>query len=153
MMRSWITGYGRRVAVATGIVLLALAPACSTEPEMPEGGAIVTFAFDASSDVIDVLILDEVTIAQAEHRVETGTGPRMPVGPIRRGAGIDARYPFHYVPDQVQLADVATEVCDGRPMKTPKAVDDFIEMSTGHRGSATAIWCPWGARPVAVQRR
>jgi hypothetical protein len=124
----------------------------STAP-LPDGGAIVTFAFSASPDTMDVLVLDSSTIAVAERRVATGTGPRLPVGPIVRGAGIDRRYPFHYVEADVRLADLAAEVCDGRPMRTADQVDEFFELSTGKRDTSHAIWCPWGATPVAVRRR
>lgn len=136
-----------------GAALLAGALACNTSPSLPDGGAVVTFAFEASSDMLDVLVLDEPTIEAALQRVATGVGPRMPVGPIRRGAGIDPDYPFHFVPEDLRLADLATEVCDGRPMQTEAEVDDFIELSTGDRNAASATWCPWGARPVAVRRR
>jgi hypothetical protein len=133
----------------------ALAAGCQTGPSdpLPAGGAVVTFTFEASLDTMDVLVLDSVTIRQAEQRVATGVGPRMPVGPIRRGAGIDPRFPFRYDPELVRLGDLATEVCDGRPMKTPTAVDDFIELATGRRNAETAVWCPWGAVPLAVRRR
>ncbi|MBL8985123.1 MAG: hypothetical protein JNJ80_02555 [Gemmatimonadetes bacterium] len=137
------------------LILLALvALSCGTDPSgLPAGGAVVTFAFSASGDTMDVLVLDSATIQRAENRVATGTGPRMPVGPIRRGAGIDPRFPFRFVPESVRLDDLATEVCDGRPMKTPTAVDDFIELATGRRDAESAIWCPWGAEPIRVQRR
>lgn len=131
----------------------ALGGACGTEPSLPAGGAVVTFVFTATADTMEVLVLDAPTVRLAERRVTTGQGPRMPVGPIRRGPGIDRRFPFHYLPDQLRLADLATEVCDGRPMRTPTEVDDFIELATGDRQAATAIWCPWGASPVAVRRR
>jgi hypothetical protein len=134
--------------------LSSLVAACgdATSP-IPEGGAVVTFAFSATRDTLDVLVLDSTTIAQAERRVATGEGPRMPVGPIVRGAGLDRRYPFHYVPGEVRLADLAAEVCDGRPMRNPVDVDDFFELSTGNRAAHSAIWCPWGATPISVRRR
>jgi hypothetical protein len=99
-----------------------------------------------------VLVTDPVTIAQAEARIANGTGPAFPIGPIVRGAGIDARYPFHFLPDSVRLAELAVEVCDGAPMKTPAEVDDFIEASTGNRSAPRAVWCPWSGFPMAVER-
>ncbi len=136
------------VVVATG--------ACQEEtlaPGLPEGGAIVTFVFSATDDTMDVLVLDPLTIVRAEARVADGVGPAMPIGPIVRGADIDARYPFHYVPEEIRLADLATEVCDGRPMKTAAQVDEFFELSTGNPDAERATWCPWGATPIAVIRQ
>jgi len=145
----------RRILVsllaATGVTIAA---ACGdTTSPIPDGGAVVTFAFSASDDTLDVLVLDPETIAQAEQRVATGLGPRMPIGPIVRGAGIDPQYPFHYIESDVRLADLAAEVCDGRPMRTPAEVDAFFELSTGNRNAARATWCPWGATPIRVRRR
>jgi hypothetical protein len=120
---------------------------------IPEGGAIVTFSFSASNDTLDVLVLDSATIEQARQRVETGAGPKMPVGPIVRGAGIDPRFPFHYVPTEIRFNDLAIEVCDGRPMRSAEEVDEFFELSTGDRNAAQATWCPWGATPIAVRDR
>lgn len=121
-------------------------------PPEPRDGAIVTFAFDQLTDTLRVHVRDSATIAEAERWVATGTGSRMPVGPIVRGAGVDTRYPFHYLPDSVRLSDLAIEICDGRPMRTPSQVDEFFFLSTGNAGAARATWCPWGAHPIAVQR-
>lgn len=136
------------------VVLLA-AMACGDDtaaPLQPRDGAIITFAFDQLPDTMRVHVRDAATIAEAERRVSTGVGARMPVGPIVRGAGVDARYPFHFLPDSVRLSDLATEVCDGRPMRTTTQVDEFFHLSTGNASAARATWCPWGAYPIAVQR-
>lgn len=136
------------------LVLLA-GVACGDDtaaPAEPRDGAIVTFAFDQLPDTLRVHVRDSATIAEAERRVATGTGSRMPVGPIVRGAGVDARYPFHYLPDSVRLLDLAMEICDGRPMRTPAQVTEFFLLSTGNANAPRATWCPWGAHPIAVER-
>jgi hypothetical protein len=132
---------------------LVLAGSCSSAGSEPGAGdgAIVTFAFQGRTDTMLVLITDRVTIAQAETRVRTGRGAAIPIGPIVRGAGVDPRFPFHFLPDSVRLAEVAIELCDGRPMRTAAEVDDFFEGSTGHRDAPRATWCPWGAYPIAVR--
>lgn len=137
------------------LTTLTLAAACGdpTGTELPAGGAVITFTFQATDDTMDVLVTDPVTIRRAEERVASGSGPRMPLGPIVRGAGIDTRYPFRFVPDSVQLTDMAIEICDGRPMRTAAEVNQFFEWSTGNAASARATWCPWGATPVKVVRR
>lgn len=149
-----ITDHDMRTRRLTILALAALA-GCgdSTGEGLLDGGAIVTFAFEATNDTMLVLVTDSATIRHAEDRVATGSGPRMPVGPIVRGAGIDTRYPFRFEPEAVRLADVAIEVCDGRPMKSAAEVNQFFEWSTGNASAPRATWCPWGAKPVAVQRR
>jgi hypothetical protein len=133
---------------------LLAAVACGDDtaaPALPRDGAVITFAFDQLTDTMRVHVRDSATIAEAQRRVGTGVGSRMPVGPIVRGAGVDARYPFHFLPDSVRLADLATEVCDGRPMRTAAQVDEFFHLSTGNANSARATWCPWGAYPISVE--
>lgn len=149
--------YRLALVVALTLPSLVTLVACNddssgTGPTPPPGSAIMTLYFDAGQDTMDVLLTDSATIAQAEQRVLTGVGSRMPTGLIVRGAGVDARYPFHYLPDSVRLTDLAMEVCDGRPMKTPQEVNAFFYLSTGDSLRATATWCPWGAEPVAVVR-
>lgn len=142
-----------RLLFAAGVAVLSVVACDDPVAPLPQGGAIVTFAFSATDDTLDVLVLDSATIEQARQYVETGEGPRMPIGPIVRGTGIDPRYPFHYKPADMRLNDLAMEVCDGRPMRTAEEVSEFFELATGNRNSAEATWCPWGARPVAVRDR
>jgi hypothetical protein len=146
-----IRGFNQRIVAS--VALLAGVACKDPIASLPAGGVVVTFAFEATTDTLDVLVLDSATIAQARQRVATGEGSRMPVGPIVRGAGIDPRFPFHYLPADVRLDDLATETCDGRPMRTISEVNEFFELSTGNRNAKQAIWCPWGARPIAVTDR
>jgi hypothetical protein len=136
-------------------LVLVATVACGIEsgaPAQPSDGAIITFAFDQLPDTMRVHVRDTAAIGAAERRVATGQGARMPVGPIVRGAGIDPRYPFHFLPESLRLAELAIELCDGRPMRTPEQVNEFFLLSTGSANAARATWCPWGARPIAVER-
>lgn len=145
----------RRAALGALLTAAALA-ACSedtTLEPLPSTSAVVTFAFEGHpADTIRVLVHDSATIADAERYVQTKSGPRLLIGTIERGVGHDPRYPFRFVPSTVRLADMAMEVCDGAPMRTAAALDDFFEWSTGSRTSTTTTWCPWASYPVAVVR-
>ena len=145
-----------RSANLTAVILLALALwplACSDSvvggPRVD--GAVVTFAFSGSTDTMRVHVRKASTIEAARAYIQTQTGPKFPIGTIVRGAGADPKYPFHYLPDEVSLAEVAMELCDGRPMKTEAAVEQFFTGSTGRSNAPTATYCPWGAYPVAVR--
>lgn len=137
---------------------IALGAACgadsSVEPivdPVETAGAVITVVFPARpQDTLNVLVKDSATIAKANAFVSTGSGPRMITGKIVRGAGVDARYPFHYIPESVTLADVGVEICDGALMRTTKDVDDFFTWNTGHVSSQEATWCPWDSKPIAV---
>lgn len=121
----------------------------------PETGwaTIVTFAFDGfPEDTLRVAVTDEATIAAAKHFIATGTGAKIPIGPIVRGFGADARVPFRFLTADVRLTEVAIELCDGRMMRTTAEVDAFFLGATGNAASPQATWCPWGAYPVNVVR-
>ena len=99
-----------------------------------------------------VYVSDTATISAAERYVANHDGPRLVIGTIVRGAGVDQRFPFQFKSESVRLVDAAIEICDGAPMRTAADVDTFIELSTGNRQSASATWCPWSSYPIKVQR-
>jgi hypothetical protein len=113
---------------------------------------VVTVVFIGKpADTLKVLVTDHATIESAETFVRTGAGAHMITGTIVRGSGADARYPFHFVPESVRLADVGMEICDGEPMRTTNDVDLFFGWSTGSATSDHATWCPWASKPIAVE--
>jgi hypothetical protein len=134
------------------VLLVVTAVACggSTEPPGPVS-AIVTFAFNGdAADTMNVLVTRQSTIAAAQAYIATHRGPHLLAGTIVRGAGIDDRYPFQFVPESVEIIDAAVEVCDGTPMRTEAAVNDFFAASLGNRNAPAATWCPWSSYPIKV---
>lgn len=141
------------VAVA-GVLALATIVACDDDTivGLPEGAVEVVLAFDGyPQDTMRIAITDTTAIRMAREFVNTKQGPRMPVGRIVRGRGLDPRYPYHYDPASVHFADFATEVCDGAPMRTDSAVVEFMRGATGLQNPTSATWCPWGAYPIQVR--
>ena len=115
--------------------------------------AVITFAFDGHpADTMRVLVSREASIAAAESYVAKHRGPRLLAGTIVRGAGVDSRYPFQFLPETVEIIDAAIEICDAAPMRTDAAVNDFFEASLGNRNAPAATWCPWSSYPIQVQR-
>ena len=139
----------------TIFVATLVAPlACSADSAVgPATSAVITFAFDGHpADTMRVLVSRQSTIAGAESYIAKHRGPRLLAGTIVRGSGVDARYPFQFIPESVELIDVAIEACDGAPMHTDAAVNDFFQGSLGNRNAPTATWCPWSSYPIQVQR-
>lgn len=136
------------------LAVVALAACSSTSAPTPTfPSALVTFAFTGiPGDTMRVFITDSATIVAAERYVATKSGPHLATGTIVRQASVDVRYPYQYQPETVRLVDAAIELCDGAPMHSAAAVDDFIEGATGNRNATTATWCPWASYPIAVQR-
>lgn len=138
------------LASLIGVFLLA---GCGDDaPSGPEDGSVVVFAFTGwPADTMRVLVRREATVAAARDFIAGRATANIPIGPIVRGSGVDARWPYHFVPDEVELAEVAMELCDGAPMRTPEAVDEFFLGATGDPSATRATWCPWGAYPVRVE--
>jgi hypothetical protein len=134
--------------VACSDVLRPPLPAACRQGNL--GEAVVAFAWSSRPDTMRMLVRNSTTVSQACAYLQTGAGPHIPSGPIMRGAGVDAALPFRYVPDSLQLVDVAMELCDGSLMRTTAAVDAFFQGATGRVDSERAPFCPWGARPVDV---
>jgi hypothetical protein len=146
----------RRVLTSIGV---AFGAACSTATEVENPcdagvsaeSAIVTIAWTNNTDSLRVLVEDTETIQAACSYVETGTGPSILSGQIVKGAGVDSRVPFHYVPTSVELVDATIELCDSALLRTEAEVDEYFLGSTGNVDSPTAPYCPWSAPPVRVE--
>lgn len=111
----------------------------------------IVFAFEGfPADTMIVTTNRPETIAAAKAYIATHRGPRLLAGTIVRGSGPDPRYPFQFVPETVQLIGAAIELCDGAPMRTEAAVNDFFLASQGSRNAPAATWCPWSSYPIAV---
>jgi hypothetical protein len=119
---------------------------------MPPGGGVITFAFQSRPELTMRVAAGPAAITAAESYLATGAGPHIPAGSIVRGSGEDERYPYHFIPESVALVDLAMELCDGAPMLTLAAVNEFMRGATGQPYPASAPWCPWSAVPIAVER-
>ena len=141
-------------AAAAGVLALLALLACNSDNAtgLPDGAVEVVLAFDGfPQDTMRIAITDTSAIRMAREFVNTKQGPRLPIGRIVRGSGIDRRYPYRYEPESVRFADFAMEVCDGAPMHTDSAVVEFMRGETGEANPMSATWCPWGAYPIAVR--
>jgi len=130
-----------------GMTILLACRDSASDPALP--GTVVLFTFGSASpaDTLRVEIRDAATRGTVQAVLESRSAAHIPIGPILRGAGTDPRYPFHFDPDSVRMTEVAAEVCDALPMRTPAQVDSFIGGSTGNPSARSATWCPWAATP------
>ena len=142
-----------RTRFALPLLLCAILPAAcdsSTEPGAEE--AVVLFTFEGyPADTMRVLMQHGPTIQEARRVIAGESDATIPIGPIVRGSGVDPRYPYHFLPDEVRLAGMTIELCDGAPMHTAAEVDEFFLGSTGDPNASQAYWCPWNARPIAIE--
>lgn len=146
------------VCLCVAGAVIAAGMACTGSTDVPDvcltsptaSAAVVTIAWTSRPDSMRVLVHGAGVVKSACDYIRTGTGPRIMAGRIVRGAGVDPRVPFHYLPDSVSLVDNTIELCDSRLLRTTAEVDAYFLASTGRVDAPSAPYCPWSARPVRV---
>lgn len=130
---------GRRVLRGLFVIVPAmLTGACSDGSTSPT--TLDRFAVQVSGETFVVMVsADEV--AGFEARLASGeTG--VVSGTLAPGdGGYNAPWGWHMVPASVHTADLAVEVCDGRPSMVEADLDYWLD--------TVGAFCPWGATVVA----
>jgi hypothetical protein len=94
--------------------------------------------FRVIDETFRVHLLDERQI-NAAHQAANGGTARIPSGRVVAGSGVNVGWSWHL--EDVEFAELTTEVCDGRP-------------SDGEREGVTfdgGRFCPWTARVISIQ--
>jgi hypothetical protein len=133
----------RFVTFVLAVWLSAMLAACGgtvapAQPPAAPSGVVVTVRV-ADAEEYRIRLTDPSDIATAQKLLAGQAAPRIPNGRIVRGeTDVNVGYSWHIDPASVEFADVATEVCDGRP-------------SDVERGLITSdSYCPWSAQVVAI---
>jgi len=128
----------RALRGAGAALVAAAALSCGgSEPS----GPFVDFVAAVEDETFVLRVADQATISAAYDNLRGGNS-RFPIGPLRTGdGGFNAPWSWHLDPDEVRLAEVAIEVCDGRPSYVEEHVEDYVAVG----------YCPWGARIVGVK--
>lgn len=97
--------------------------------------------FDVKGQRFRVTVTDPATI-EILRKLERGEpAPSIPNGRIVRGPGNE---PWRWRLEDVEMADVTIEVCDGEPRYVEEHLDEYL---------AIGRYCPWGARLVSLEVR
>jgi hypothetical protein len=119
------------------IVVMCLASACGDSTVIaPSTGALVTFAVAGETFRVSLPSSDQVAAARA---AQSGGRARIPNGRIVPGRQVNAGWSWHL--EDVTFAEVAIEVCDGRP-------SDVERQGTGFGGGR---FCPWTATITRIE--
>ena len=108
---------------------------CGDGPTAPSRGAVVTFR--VVDETFRVHLLDERQI-DAAHQAANGGRARIPNGRIVAGAGVNVGWSWHL--EDVEFAELTTEVCDGRPSDVER---EGVSFGGGR-------FCPWTARVISI---
>lgn len=95
----------------------------------------MTFAVANETFRVQLVGVPQIEAARAAY---AGGSANIPNGRIVAGAGVNTGWSWHLV--DVEFAEVAMELCDGRP-------SDVERQGPQYGGGR---YCPWGARVVAI---
>lgn len=112
--------------------------ACGDDAVEPEGG--VLFTIEVSGESFHARVFDQEVIDDLDARLDAGTEGVI-LGSLRAGnGGFNAPWEWHWDPATVEVADLAIELCDGRPSMVEADLPYWIE--------TVGAFCPWGATVV-----
>ena len=120
--------------VAATLVMAVLAVGCSPAPSS------VIATFEVEGERFRVHVTNADTIAALQKLARGESGPSIPNGRIVAGKGNE---PWSWRLEDIELADVTMEVCDGRPSYVEENLDDYLRIGR---------YCPWSARVISVVR-
>ena len=121
---------------ATVIVSFVWLACAEDGPTAPSHGALVTFR--VANETFRVHLLDEKQI-DAAHRAANGGPARIPNGRLVAGTGVNVGWSWQL--EDVEFAELTTEVCDGLPSDVER---EGVTFGAGR-------FCPWTARVVSIQ--
>ncbi len=106
----------------------------------------VLATFDVDGEVFQVWVTNPQTAQQILDLAAGESMANIPNGVILRGPGAaehNLPWSWHLDPEQIEMAEMTTEVCDGQPSYVEEHLDEFVD-SVGR-------YCPWGARLLSVE--
>lgn len=106
-------------------------------------GALATF--DVGGESFRVWTTNPETIQQLKALKAGTSSAHIPNGRIVRGpgkVGYNKPWSWHLDPQDIQMAEVTTEVCDGRPSYINQQLDEFVDN--------VKRYCPWSAQLVSL---
>jgi hypothetical protein len=113
-------------------------------PDALRGGVLATF--EVEGERFRVWTTNPQTIHDLHELLHGTSAANIPNGRILRGPGRarhNAPYHWHLDPQDMAMAEVAIEVCDGLPSYVEENVDEFV----GRVGR----YCPWAAELVELR--
>lgn len=131
-------GYGMRKRRGAWFMAAVVVFAACDDATGPAGGA--RFEVEVAGERFVLHVEGASQIADLEARMTSGQEGVIN-GEIESGdGGFNAPWSWHMVPSTVHTADMAIELCDGRP----SLVEDDLPYWLG----TVKRYCPWGAKVV-----
>lgn len=116
----------------------------SPTPDALAGGVLAEF--DVSGEVFHAWVTNSEAIDDLFALEEGESMANIPNGIIHRGPGQGDHndpWSWHLDPENIQMAEVTIEVCDGAPSFVEEEVDYFVD--------EVGRYCPWNAELVSLE--
>ena len=129
-------GWWRSTTSSVAALATSIAIACGGGTlTTPSSGALVTFAVGSETFRVALTTTAQVAAARA---AQSGGRARIPIGRVVSGTQINAGWSWHL--EDVTFAEVAIELCDGRPSDVERV---GIQFGGGQ-------FCPWSATVARI---
>jgi hypothetical protein len=121
---------------------MALLAACG-EATGPNKDAVATFVLEVSGEQFRVQVITEAQADAFRTRMQSGAEGVVSGALVSGSGGINTPWKWHLDASTVHVADVAIELCDGRP--------SMIDADLAYWLNNVGQFCPWGARVVSEE--
>lgn len=129
----------RSVATLCGLLALGFLTACG-EATGPNKDAVATFVVEVSGEEFRVQVTTEAQAQAFRARMASGIEGVISGSLISGSGGINTPWKWHLDASTVHTADMAIELCDGRP--------SMVDADLAYWLNNVGQFCPWGARVV-----
>jgi hypothetical protein len=124
-----------RLPPTATLLLACVLESCGSEATAPGGSA--AFRIEVSGESFVIEVTNDARVAEFESRLSAGV-EGVVIGPLLDGdGGFNQPWTWHLDPTEVQTADAAIELCDGRPSMVEADLEYWID--------TVGTFCPWGA--------
>jgi len=127
------------------MLLVTISTACSPTPtEELKGGVLATF--DVHGDTFKIWVTNPDTIQQLYDLQDGVSQANIPNGRIHHGPGKanhNEPWSWHVDPEEIEMAEMTIELCDGALWFFEEEVDYFVE--------TVERICPWEAKLVNLE--
>ena len=132
----------RFAAFLTCLLIVSIFSGCCGSTPTLSGGILVTF--DVLGENYSIFITNEDTIEEV-FAIERGESwATIPSGKLNRGSILyNEPWSWHIDPDDVHMAEVTIELCDGLPSHVEADLDYWI--------TSVQRFCPWNAKIVEIE--
>jgi len=130
-------------AAAGTLLALFLLAACPSPggPDLEDG---ILATFDVNGERYSIFITNPQTIDQVIALSHGQSEATIPSGRVRKGrVSYNRPWSWHIDSQEIAMAEVTIELCDGTPSYLESHLDDWIN-TVGH-------FCPWSARLISVR--